>query len=132
MILVDTSVWASYFNGETLPEVAYLDAVLAREQEDIGVIPIVITEVLQGFRSESSFDRTCRLLRRLPLLEPSLDSYIRAARLYRHLRSNGVTVRGAVDCLIAQVCIETGCRLLTLDRDFRLIARHTSLRLARP
>jgi predicted nucleic acid-binding protein len=35
-----------------------------------------------------------------------------------------------VDCLIAQTCIEYGAMLLTLDHDFRMIARHEPLTLA--
>jgi len=38
-------------------------------------------------------------------------------------------VRGVTDCLIAQGCVEYGASLLTLDRDFKTIARHSSLKL---
>ena len=41
----------------------------------------------------------------------------------------GTTVRGAVDCIIAQTCLDTGAQLLSRDGDFAKIARHTSLRL---
>ena len=54
---------------------------------------------------------------------------MRAARLFRSLRKKGVTVRGAVDCVIAQTCLDTEAELLSPDSDFRQIARHTSLRL---
>jgi len=71
-------------------------------------------------------------LRRLPRLEPGFATHVRAAALYRMLRARGVTVRGAVDCIIAATCLETGAALLTLDRDFEAIARHAGLRLLGP
>lgn len=49
--------------------------------------------------------------------------------LLRRLRSTGVTVRGTIDCIIAQTCITAGVELLSTDQDFAAIARHTSLRL---
>ena len=130
MIFVDTSIWAAYFNGEDIYEVSFLDDVLAREEQPIAVLPIVITEVLQGFRSDSGFKQAGELLRRLTILDLSLDSYIRAAELFRRMRQKGVTVRGTVDCLIAQACVESGAELLTLDKVFALVARHTKLALA--
>ena len=44
-------------------------------------------------------------------------------------RSKGVTVRGTIDCIIAQTCISAGLELLSTDQDFAAIARHTPLRL---
>lgn len=132
LILVDTSVWAAFFNDENLPQVNVLDELLASEQQDLIIIPIIFTEVLQGFRSDAGFNKAKRLLRSLVLVEPSLDIHEKAAMLFRRLRRSGVTVRGAIDCLIAQVCLESGCNLLTLDRDFQHIARHTKLKLIKP
>lgn len=130
LIRVDTSVWAAYFNGAMCPETACLDRVLAEETRAIVLLPIILTEVLQGFWTESGFRSALAWLRKVPILEPSIETHIAAARMFRRLRSRGVTVRGAVDCVIARPCIESGAALLTLDRDFRLIARHEPLMLA--
>ena len=130
MILVDTSVWAAYFNGREISQVHLLDRLLSDEKEQILVIPIVLTEVLQGFRSDAGFREAKDPMVHLSILEPPLQTHIDAARLFRRLRRKGVTVRGAVDCLIAQVCIDTKSELLTTDRDFDHIARHTPLVLA--
>jgi predicted nucleic acid-binding protein len=54
---------------------------------------------------------------------------VAAARLFRALGRQGVTVRGAVDCIIAQTCIAADAELLSGDRDFAAIARRTPLRL---
>ena len=47
-----------------------------------------------------------RVFLKLPLVQPTVDCHVRAARLFRTLRKKGITVRGAVDCVIAQICID--------------------------
>ncbi len=128
MIVVDSSTWVDFFNGVLTPHVERLDAALHAE-EDLAVLPIIITEVLQGFRAEKSFRQAQRVLVALPVVAPTVDCHVRAARLFRSLRKAGITVRGAIDCIIAQTCLDLKAELLSPDADFEHIARHTSLRL---
>lgn len=130
MLIVDSNVWAEFFNGAESPHVSRLDAAL-RAEEDLAVVPIIMTEVLQGFRTDAGFKRARRVLSSLPVIEPSVDCHIRAAALFRLLRRKGVTVRGAVDCIIAQTCIDTQAMLLSPDADFDRIASHAPLHLWR-
>lgn len=130
MMIVDSNAWADFFNGADTPHVRRLDLGL-QEEEDIAVLPIIITEVLQGFRTDSGFRRARSALVSLPVVHPDVDCHVRAARLFRFLRRKGVTVRGAVDCVIAQTCLDSQIQLLSPDADFERIARHTSLRLWR-
>ena len=130
LIVVDSNTWVDFFNGASTPHTQRLDAAL-EEEEDLAIVPIIITEVLQGFRSDSGFQKAQRVLVALPAIEPSVDCHVRAARLFRSLRRKGVTVRGAVDCIIAQVCLDVGAELLSPDGDFERIARHAALRLWR-
>ena len=67
----------------------------------------------------------------LPIIQPTVNCHVRAARLFRSLRRKGVTVRGAVDCIIAQACLDIEAELLSPDADFERIALHTPLRLWR-
>ena len=128
MIIVDSNAWADFFNGASNPHVQRLDTALDGE-EDLAVIPVIVTEVLQGFRTDSGFRRARRVLVALPVIQPSVDCPVRAARLFRSLRKKGITVRGAVDCIIAQTCLDVDAELLSPDADFRRIAAHTPLRL---
>ena len=50
MIVVDTTVWADWFNGAQTPEVDRLDGALTAQ--DAGLTPLILTEVLQGFRAD--------------------------------------------------------------------------------
>ena len=130
MMIVDSNTWADFFNGVQSPHAERLEAALD-EEEDLAVIPIIITEVLQGFRTDTGFQRAQRLLVSLPAIQPTVECHVRAARMFRALRRRGVTVRGAVDCVIAQTCLDTEAELLSPDADFKHIARHSSLRLWR-
>ena len=95
----------------------------------MAVVPIIITEVLQGLRTDTGFHRARRVLVSLPVVHPTVECHVRAAGLFRSLRRKGVTVRGAVDCVIAQACLDTEAELLSPDADFKHIARQTALRL---
>jgi len=128
MIIVDSNTWADFFNGASNPHVQRLNIAL-QEEEDLAIVPIIITEVLQGFRTDSGFQRARRVLLALPVIQPTVDCHVRAARLFRSLRQKGITVRGAVDCIIAQTCLDVDAELLSPDADFERIARHTPLRL---
>jgi predicted nucleic acid-binding protein len=131
VIVVDSNAWADFFNGLQTPHVQRLDAALS-DEEDLAVIPIIITEVLQGFRTDTGFRSARDILVALPSIHPSVDCHVEAARLFRSLRQRGVTVRGAVDCIIAQTCLDFDAELLSPDSDFAHIARHTLLRLWQP
>ena len=127
MIVVDTTVWADWFNGARTPEVDRLEQALATEEA--GLTPLILAEVLQGFRADADFERARALLVLLPVLELDRDGQVAAAGLFRRLRRAGVTIRGAIDCLIAQTCMLAEAELLTNDRDFIAVARHAPLQL---
>ena len=117
MILVDSSVWVDYFNGTISRETDLLYAVLGTEPVAIG--DLILTEVLQGFRSDSDYSQAKSLLTGLSVFEMlGQDMSIRAADNYRTLRRRGVTIRKTVDGIIATFCIERGLPLLYSDRDF--------------
>lgn len=56
MILVDSSVWIDYFNGVEKPETVKLDSLLGIEYIAVG--DIILTEVLQGFKSDRDYQIT--------------------------------------------------------------------------
>ena len=50
MVVVDSSVWIDFLNGVTNPETQWLDLNLDRER--IGLTTLILTEVLQGLRTD--------------------------------------------------------------------------------
>ena len=130
MIVVDSSVWIDYFNRHASPQVEKLKAFFSDETA-LAITPLVLMEVLSGFRSQSEFEKALDFMVELPILQTGPSIHVNAARLYRNLRQKGITVNSHGDCLIAQACIENGAELLANDADFERIARHTKLKLVR-
>lgn len=127
MILVDTSVWVDFFNGHDTPQRKILHDLLENE-EDLALTGIVLTEILQGIRSDKDFREIQDRLLEFPLIEPEgAPAYLEAARIYRECRKQGKTVRKTVDCLIAAVCLAHELVLLHRDVDFDRIAECTKL-----
>lgn len=131
MILVDTSAWVEYDRATGSPVDTALTSLIETGGEDVAVTDPVLMEVLAGARDESRQEDLRRLLtsfRWLPA-DPVAD-FEGAARIYRACRSAGVTPRGLIDCMIANIAIRTGSALLASDHDFGEIARVMPLRLA--
>ena len=129
MILVDSSVWIDYFRGTQTPQTEKLDGLLSSEPVAVG--DLILTEVLQGFGSERDFNEARRLLTSLLVVElGGREIAIQAARNFRILRAQGVTIRKTIDTVIATRCIESGFTLLHSDRDFDPFVQHLGLRSA--
>ena len=126
MIVVDSSVWIGYFNGKETRETLLLDGILGIEPVVIG--DLILTEVLQGFRSNRDVRRALEAMNTL-VFEPMVgrDIALASAQNYRALRARGVTVRKTIDMLIATYCMENGHALLHSDRDFEPIQRYLGL-----
>lgn len=129
-VLVDTSVWSlSLRKGGPAdhPAVRKLASVL-EEGGDVVLTGIILQEILQAFREETSFRKMAKYLEPFPLLPMNWDDFLAAARLHRRCAANGVAAT-TVDCQIATAAIRNRCSLLTADEDFRHIAQVSDLRL---
>jgi hypothetical protein len=126
VILVDTTVWIDFFaDRENEGTRKFTEAV--ENEEDLAICGFVLTEVLQGIRTDSRFRTVEGVLDDLILLPASKATFLRAAQIYRRCRKKGVTIRKPIDCMIAAVCIEQTSFILHNDRDFDHIARHFPL-----
>jgi len=126
VIVVDSSVWVDYFNGQETRATSYLDSILGVEPVAIG--DLILTEVLQGFRDDGDFETARDLLTELTVYEMlGQTRAIRAAECYRALRKIGITVRKTNDVIIGSFCIDSGIPLLFSDRDFSPMVRHLNL-----
>jgi predicted nucleic acid-binding protein len=129
VIVVDTSVWIDVLNERRTPQ-ADRCVELIENGEPVALTDIVITEILQGLRSEREARVMERHLRAFPVLRLNgLEDFVLAADLYRAARRAGVTIRKTLDCLIAAPCVRTGAPLLHADADFDQLAKCTPLLL---
>jgi predicted nucleic acid-binding protein len=126
MIIVDSSVWIDYFNGTETPETNKLDKLLGVEAIAIG--DLILTEVLQGFRSDTEYQTAKELLTSLTIFEMlGLEIALKSVDNYRFLRKRGITIRKTADVIIATFCIENQSSLLFSDKDFLPFVHHLGL-----
>ncbi len=128
MVVVDSSVWISFFNGNDTWQTRLLDELLAEIPIIMG--DIILTEVLQGFQSDRDFKSAENYLSVLPFrLMGGFDLAIQSAKNYRLLRKKGVTVRKTIDVIIGTFCIMENLILLHDDHDFDSMADLLSLQV---
>ena len=129
MLVVDASVWIDFFNGVASPAGATLRQLLDRGEAEIIVPDLVLYEVLRGFRHERHYLQARHLMLTLTV-EPTGGQALalHAAAHYRSLRAAGITVRSAIDVLLAAFCIDRGYTLLHADRDFDAFESSRGLR----
>ena len=129
-LFVDTSVWSLAFRRDSpagVPEVRCLrDALLGGEA--VCATGLVLQELLQRWSGPRDGERIIDRFADVSLVIPARDDYIEAARLRNECRRSGIHV-GTIDALLAQICIRHDLVMLTCDRDFSHIARHTPLRI---
>lgn len=127
MILVDTSVWIDFLKGNNSRQRQVLHK-LIEEEEDISLTEIILTEILQGIKKDKDFQKIKKYLLEFPILKPNgIETYIKAAQIYRGCRKNDRKVGKRAYCIIAAICIEKGLTLLHKDSDFDSIGACTAL-----
>jgi predicted nucleic acid-binding protein len=129
VIVVDTSVWIDVLNDTPAPQAARCVELIEAGQP-VALTDVILTEILQGLRSDREATRVERHLRAFPILRlAEFDDFVLAAKLYRAARRAGVTIRKTLDYLIAAPCVRTGVPLLHADADFDRLATCTPLRI---
>jgi hypothetical protein len=128
VIIVDSSVWIGYFNGNITPKTDWLDSALGNQSIVVG--DLILTEVLQGFQSDKDFKKAKSLLLNFPVVEMlGREVALKSALNYRHLRKKGVTIRKTIDVIIGSFCIHNTFSLLHDDRDFVPLEKHLNLKV---
>jgi predicted nucleic acid-binding protein len=117
MIVADTSAWIDYVRGINGPHTNLLDYELVHNRIITG--DLIITEFLQGFRSEKDYQAAKEIMESLEYHDfVGKEIALQSAQNFRILQRSGITVRKTIDVMIATFCIENGFELLHNDRDF--------------
>jgi predicted nucleic acid-binding protein len=129
MVIVDTSVWIDFFAAKHTRQT---DILLKKIEysEDLCICGLIMTEVLQGIKSEKEYEKVKGILSNLIYLPISKDMFLGAASIYRKIRKNGETIRSPIDCIIAAICLKHEVKILHNDKDYNVIASHTLLKFA--
>ncbi len=129
-VLVDTSVWSLAFRRNVPsphPKVEKLRSWI-ESGEEVFLLGVIFTELLQGVREKKDFDRVREALEPFPLLDLTRHDYRFAAEIRNLCLAKGVPT-STIDVLIAAAAIGHEIPLLTADNDFDRIASVVPLKL---
>lgn len=126
MILLDTSVLVPVVRDKSGREFERLVGELA--SADFATTRFTELELLQGAKSEFEWQRLVSFLDAQDLIDPTVETWRRAARCYFDLQRKGVTIGSPIDCCIAQIASDHDLPLLHNDRDFEAIASVCNLK----
>lgn len=123
-LVIDSSSWVSFLGGRGDPRVPdWL------EEGRVWLPPVVAAELCSGRMTARRRAELEAMLADLPLCPSGLEHWIGVGRLRAELRAKGVQV-STPDAHVARCALDLDAELLTEDRIFRVVARHSALRLA--
>lgn len=127
MILVDSSVWISYYHPEGSKRLK--DIIKEAINSDlVACNGIVIVEILSGISKEGDFKKISSYFKGFHYLSLSEDDFFEASSLGSFLRKKGVTVP-TTDLIISASSIKSESVLYHLDSHFDLISKHSALKV---
>lgn len=107
-----------FFRGTNSPEVKRLVNYIGHN-ERIFIGDLILAELLQGIRAGHELAAVEEAFQAFLVVQMVGEPNARkSAALYRELRSQGITIRKTIACLIATWCIQNQIPLLHADRDF--------------
>ena len=119
-ILIDTSVWIEYFRDESSTVADKVDQILSKDS--VFVPKIVIAELMHGAKAEKELSVIRDFLDAFQIIDQKEDSWIKAGKLAHALKKRGKTIH-LIDCYIAIIAKDFGCKIFTLNRHFKDIQK---------
>jgi len=126
MVLVDTSVWISFFREGSSPAARRLDMLL--EEGEACICGLIEAELLPGIHMKDRA-RVRTLMAGLPCLETAADIWTDVADIQERSLAQGLGPFSIPDLVVAAVALRHKVPLFTLDKHFISIARVTGLQL---
>lgn len=128
--LVDTSVWSEALRRKNVSiksENTFLYQLIQNE-ENIFLAGVILQELLSGIKNEKTFIEIKDILLNFDLIESETEDYIFAASIQNKISSKGISA-STVDLLLVSIAIRRDYYLLSYDKDFKYISKHTNLKL---
>lgn len=118
MVLVDTSVWISYFRQrDEVLEMELDDLLRARKVATTGLI---LAEFRQGCKTKAEVELLLGAMRPLAYIEAHRALWLLAGEIVAGGAARGHKLELG-DCLIAAIALREGCAVFTLDQNFKRI-----------
>jgi predicted nucleic acid-binding protein len=122
-LLIDTSVWVSYFKGDSFPEID-----LALKEGRVYTTGLVASELLSGVFNSKEKKQLEAFLKELPLCDASFDHWCKVGALRAKLIQKGFSI-STPDAHIAQSAIDLECYLYSSDKIFGKISDKIDLKI---
>jgi predicted nucleic acid-binding protein len=130
MIVVDTSALVDFFRGTPTTAARKMHR-LETDGIAFAIPGVCCQELLAGARDEREWQLLLTYLETQNVLWPidPWQTHVEAARIMVDCRERDISLRGTIDCLIAQLTLETEGVLLHSNKDFNRIASVRPLRM---
>jgi predicted nucleic acid-binding protein len=125
-LVVDTTVWVSFFRGQSLPRLEQ-----ALSDGDVVLAPIVAAELGSAPLAAEERRKLDEFLRELPLAPTPLDHWLRVGLLRASAARKGLTV-STPDAHVAQVALDLGGAVWSDDQVFARLAAKSLIRAFTP
>jgi tRNA(fMet)-specific endonuclease VapC len=116
VLVIDTSVWISYFKGSPFPQVD-----LALREGRVYLPPIVPAELLSARLKAGQRESLIGFLKELPLIETHFEHWSRVGEMRSKLLAKEFQI-STPDAHIAQCALDLDGYLLSEDQIFQKIA----------
>lgn len=118
MVIADTSIWITFQRLPTSDVGRNMESLLAKDE--ITMVGPVLTEVLQGARSDAEYTFFADRLRVLDFIDTDVETWIRAGHINFDLKRQG-NILALADVVIAALSMQHNVPLYTTDGDFNRI-----------
>jgi hypothetical protein len=125
-VLIDTSVWIDYLKSKDTYLSDKVDALI--KTETVFVPKIVIAELIQGAKSEKEIRVIDEFTGAFSIIDQGEETWRKAGILSYRLKRKGETIN-LIDCYIAIIAKENGCKVFTLDPHFYKIKEDAAIEL---
>ena len=119
-VLIDTSVWIAYFKSVDPRLTDKVDDILG--SSEVCVPRVVIAELVQRAKTEKEIAVIEEFIDAFRIVDQTDGTWLKAGRLSFSMKRKGITVH-LVDCYIAILARETGCKIFSLDEHFKEIRK---------
>jgi hypothetical protein len=125
-VLIDTSVWISYFKDRDSRLSDKVDEILTSAH--VYIPKVVIAELMQGAKSEKEIAVIEDFFEAFTVIDHTESTWEQAGRLSFSMKRKGITIH-LIDCYLAITAQENNCKLFSLDEHFKSIKKFTPLEI---
>jgi len=129
-VLIDTSAWIDFFQDESSPYGAVVDALL---KEDLACTTgLVKAEIIPGAKNRKEFNQLKDCFDALPLLADPVEMWDEIINAQRKLKQKGVNGAGIPDLIIAVTAMANNAEVFSKDHHFDLMEKILGLEVFKP